>query len=71
MGSTDSKNINSIVLWRHRTLQEYVKTFVKNNLNIIDLNEPIPDEQQVSKSPRLSYLSKIPMFLFFELEKTV
>jgi len=66
-----AKSINSIVIWRHRTLQEYIKTFVKNHLNIIDLNEPIPNDQQVSESPRLGFLSKIPMFLFFELEKIV
>lgn len=65
-----AKSINSIVIWRHRTLQEYVKTFVKNGLHIIDLNEPIPDEQQVSKSPRIGCLLKIPMFMFFELKKT-
>lgn len=66
-----AKSIDSIVIWRHHTLQEYVKTFVKYNMMITDMNEPLPNEQQIAKSPRLGCLSKIPMFLFIELEKVV
>ncbi len=57
------------VVWRHRTLQDYVKVFIKNGLSIIDLNEPIPTNEQMEKSPRIEWLSKIPMFLFMELKK--
>ncbi|ABX43551.1 class I SAM-dependent methyltransferase [Lachnoclostridium phytofermentans] len=57
------------VVWRHRTLEEYVKLFVKNNLRITDLNEPMPTEEQIKMSPRIGWLTKIPMFLFWELEK--
>lgn len=57
------------VIWRHHTLQDYVKVFTKNGLRITDLNEPIPAKEQMDKSPRICWLSKIPMFLFIELEK--
>lgn len=60
---------NSTVIWRHRTLQNYVKVFIKNGLRITDLNEPLPNDEQIAKSPKIGCLSKIPMFLFIELEK--
>ncbi len=64
-----AKGINDTVIWRHRTLNEYVKVFVKNGLRITDLNEPLPTEEQLKMSPRIGWLTKIPMFLFWELEK--
>jgi 2-polyprenyl-3-methyl-5-hydroxy-6-metoxy-1,4-benzoquinol methylase len=64
---TSGSDVN--VIWRHRTLQDYVKAFIKNGLKITDLNEPVPDDEQIAASYRISWLSKIPMFIFFELEK--
>lgn len=64
-----AKGINDTVIWRHRTLDEYVKVFVKNGLRITDLNEPLPTEEQLKMSSRIGWLTKIPMFLFWELEK--
>ena len=60
---------NATVIWRQRTLQDYVKVFTKNCLRITDLNEPFPDVEQIAKSPKISLLLKIPIFLFIELEK--
>ena len=59
------------VLFRHRTLEDYVKTFTKHGLRLTDLHEPIPDKEQVKLSHRFERLTRIPMFLFFELVKEV
>lgn len=56
------------VIYRHRTMQDYVKAFIKANFVIKDLHEPQPDSQQ-DIIGRLAWLSKIPMFLFWELRK--
>lgn len=60
---------NVEVVWRHRTLEEYVKIFVKNRLNIIDLNEGRPTLEQANSSTLIAWLNKIPLFLFWELMK--
>jgi len=57
------------VIWRHRTLQDYVKTFVKCGLTIVDLNEPIPTNEQASVDIGVAWMQKIPIFLFWELRK--
>lgn len=56
------------VIYRHRTMQDYVKAFIKANFVIKDLHEPQPDPQK-DIIGRLAWLSKIPMFLFWELRK--
>lgn len=61
--------ISSPVIFRHRTLQEYVKVFIQNGLRIVDMNEPLPTNEQIEKSSRIGWLLKIPMFLFMELKK--
>lgn len=33
------------------------------------MNEPLPSVEQINSSPRIGWLSKIPMFLFMEIEK--
>lgn len=63
------KGINAPILYRHRTLSDYVKAFVKNGFRIIDMNEPVPTEEQSRMSPRVAWLKKIPMYLFIELQK--
>jgi SAM-dependent methyltransferase len=62
-----SGNIN--VIWRHRTIEDYVKTFIKCGLTITDLNEPIPTEEQASIDIDIAWMQKIPIFLFWELKK--
>lgn len=57
------------VVWRHRTIEEYVKLFVKYNLNIIDLNEARPNKEEAEQSVPIQWLSKIPLFLYWTLEK--
>lgn len=57
------------VIWRHRTLEDYVKTFIKYELTIVDLNEPRSTEQQAELSVAMAWLQKIPLFLFWELKK--
>jgi len=62
-------NGTTAVVWRHRTLEDYIKAFIKNGLTIVDLNEPRPNEEQVKISTALAWLQKIPLFLFWELKK--
>jgi hypothetical protein len=50
-------------------LSDYIKAFVKKGFKLIDMNEPIPTEEQSQMSSRVSWFNKIPMFLFIELEK--
>lgn len=57
------------VIWRHRTLEEYMKAFLSNGLSIVDINEPRPTAEQAAISVSLAWLQKIPLFLFFELSK--
>jgi ubiquinone/menaquinone biosynthesis C-methylase UbiE len=63
------KGIGTSVIYRHRTLSEYIKAFVGNKFTVVDFNEPIPSEEQMEMSSRIKWLSKIPMYLFIELEK--
>lgn len=63
------KGIDANVIYRHRTLSEYIKAFIKNDFTVVDMNEPIPSKEQMSMSSRIKWLSKIPMYLFIELEK--
>ena len=64
-----SKNSATPVIWRHRTLQDYVKVFVKCGLKIVDLNEPVPTAEQAEISVGIAWLQKLPLFLFWELSK--
>lgn len=57
------------VVWRHRTLEEYVKLFVKHGLSITDLNEARPTMEEAEKSVSIEWLKKIPLFLYWEVEK--
>lgn len=57
------------VIWRHRTLEEYVKAFLKVGLTIVDLNEPRASEEQAQISVALAWLKKIPLYLYWELRK--
>lgn len=60
---------NTSVIWRHRTIEDYVKVFIKSGLTIVDLNEPRPTEEQARISTAIAWLQKIPLFMFWELEK--
>lgn len=64
-----TNSIETCVIWRHRTLEDYFKAFIKYDLQLKDFNEPIPAEEQILKSNRIEWLMRIPMFLFIELEK--
>ncbi len=57
------------VVWRHRTMEEYVKTFIKVGLTIVDLNEPRASDEQAKISVPLAWLQKIPLYLYWELKK--
>lgn len=57
------------VIWRHRTFEEYVKTFVSAGLTIVDLNEPRATDEQAKISAAMAWLQKIPLYLYWELKK--
>lgn len=61
--------LESTVVYRHKTLSEYVKSFVGNGFILLDMDEPIPTEEEIKMSPRIEWLTKIPMYLFMELVK--
>lgn len=56
-------------LWHHRTLEDYVKAFLKAGLTITGLNEPQPTEVQAQISTGMAWLKKIPLYLYWELKK--
>ncbi len=64
-----AKDANELVVWRHRTIEDYVKAFVENGLTIVDLNEPSPDAVTDKSTVMLDWLRRIPLFLFWELKK--
>lgn len=57
------------VVWRHRTIQDYVKMFIKCGLTITDLHEPVPTDEQAKESVGIAWMQKIPIFMFWELKK--
>lgn len=61
--------VNTPLIYRHRTLSNYIKAFNRNDFILADLNEPIPTKEQLRNSSRIEWLCKIPMYLFMELKK--
>ena len=57
------------VIWRHRTIEDYVKAFIACGLTITDLHEPVPTEDQAAVATDIAWMQKIPIFLFWELRK--
>ena len=57
------------VIWRHRTMEDYVKTFIKVGLTIVDLHEPQATDEQAEISVAMAWLKKIPLYLSWELKK--
>ncbi len=57
------------VVWRHRTIQDYVKIFIKFGLTITDLHEPVPTDEQARVGVNIAWMQKIPIFMFWELIK--
>lgn len=57
------------VIWRHRTLSEYVKAFISAGLTIADMNEPRATDEEAESSAALTMLRRIPLFLYWQLQK--
>ena len=60
---------NIPVIWRHRTMEDYVKAFIRAGLTIADLNEPRATDEQSERSVVLAWLRKIPLYLYWKLIK--
>ncbi len=57
------------VIWRHRTMEDYVKGFLRAGFIIADLNEPRATDEQAKISTAMAWLQKIPLYLYWELRK--
>jgi 2-polyprenyl-3-methyl-5-hydroxy-6-metoxy-1,4-benzoquinol methylase len=57
------------IIWHHRTIEDYVKMFIKCSLTITDLHEPVPTDEQAAIKEDIAWLQKIPVFMFWELKK--
>ena len=62
-------NGQTSVIWRHRTLSEYVKAFLAAGLSIVDMNESRATAEEAAGSNALSFLRRIPLFLYWQLGK--
>lgn len=62
-------NGRTSVIWRHRTLSEYVKAFVGAGLTIVDMHEPRATEEEAADAPTLMMIKRIPLFLYWQLRK--
>lgn len=62
-------NGTTSVIWRHRTLSEYVKAFIGAGLTIVDMNEPRATQEEADSSNALVMLRRIPLFLYWEMRK--
>lgn len=49
------KGIDTSVVYRHRTLSDYIKAFVRNKFTVVDMNEPVPSEEQMGMSSRIGW----------------
>lgn len=59
------------VIWRHRTMEDYVKGFLKAGFIIEDVNEPQATDEQAQISTAMAWLKKIPLYLYWELRKGI
>ena len=50
-------------------MEDYVKTFIKVGLTIVDMNEPQATDEQAEISGAMAWLQKIPLYLYWELRK--
>lgn len=62
-------NGETSVIWRHRTMSEYVKAFLAAGLTITDMHEPRATQEEADSSRALMMLRRIPLFLYWELRK--
>ena len=62
-------NGTTSVIWRHRTLSEYAKAFLAAGMTIVDMNEPRATQEEADSSNALSFLRRIPLFLYWQLRK--
>ena len=57
------------VIWRHRTLSEYVKAFHAAGLTVTDMHEPRATQQEAEQFRSLTMIRRIPLFLYWKLMK--
>ena len=62
-------NGTTSVIWRHRTLSEYVKAFLAVGLTITDMHEPRATQEEADAFRSLTMIRRIPLFLYWELMK--
>ena len=62
-------NGTTTVIWRHRTLSEYVRAFLAAGLTIVDMHEPRATQEEAEQFRSLTMIRRIPLFLYWELMK--
>lgn len=62
-------NGQTSVIWRHRTMSEYVKAYLAAGLTITDMHEPRATPEEADSSRALTMLRRIPLFLYWELRR--
>lgn len=62
-------NGTTSVIWRHRTLSEYVKAFLAAGLILTDMHEPRATQEETDSFRSLTMIRRIPLFLYWELKK--
>ena len=61
--------IGKDVVKYHRTIAEYFQLFQKTGFNLVQLEESKPDKANFTNLVEYERRSRIPLFLFFKLEK--
>jgi len=62
-------NGTTSVIWRHRTLSEYVKAFLAAGLILTNMHEPRATQEEADSFRSLTMIRRIPLFLYWELKK--
>ena len=62
-------NGTTSVIWRHRTLSEYVQAFLAAGLAIAGMHEPRATQAEADAFRSLTMIRRIPLFLYWELRK--
>lgn len=57
------------VLFRHMPLEDFISPLLETGFRLALFREPTPTPEQISESPRLRRLNRIPLFLFMKWEK--
>ena len=64
-----AKDFKQKVLFRHMPLKDFINPLLELGFKMQGFYEPMPTQEQMQASSRISRLAKVPMFLFMEWTK--